>query len=398
MFRGKKILVGITGGIAAYKTCYLIRMIKKKGGEVKTVLTRSGEKFVTVTTLEAISEEPVAKDLFDPVPARTIQHIDLARWPDCFVVAPATANIIAKAAHGIADDLLSTVIVSYPGKILFAPSMNDVMWKNPQTQDNVKRLRELNHRIIHPDEGDLACDTVGIGRMAEPEAIEKEIAAMIAVSADLYGRKILVTAGGTEEPIDPVRVIGNRSSGKMGAALAGAAAARGADVTLIAGIHRIQLPDNVKTIQVRTSAEMSEAVKVHIGGSDALLMAAAVSDYRPAKMLPKKLKKVAHETLELKLERTEDILLSIGKMKMDAVLVGFSLETDNDLENARKKLTGKNLDLVVMNNPLEEGAGFDVDTNKVTLLEKGKKDESLPLLSKRETADRILDRVVKLLK
>lgn len=398
IFKNKKILIGITGGIAAYKVCYLIRSIRKQGGHVKTILTKSGEQFIAKTTLESLSGEPVAQEIFDRVPTRTIQHIDLARWADCFVIAPATANCIAKTVHGIADNLLSTVILSYPGSILFAPAMNDEMWKNLVTQDNLNRLRELNHIVIPPGVGRLACDAVGIGRMAEPEEIEKAIIKRLGLKQDLKGKKILVTAGSTEEPIDPVRYISNRSSGKMGAALAEAAAARGAMVTLIVGAHTAHLPSDVEIIHALTAREMAKAVKKEYKKHDALIMAAAVADFRPVRVSRGKIKKNSAACLTLELERTEDILGSIGKTKGDTLIVGFSLETDETLKNARKKLTEKNLDMVVMNNPLEPGAGFEVDTNKVTILEKGKKVQELPLLPKREVAEHILDRVVKLLK
>jgi len=397
IFRGKKILIGICGGIAAYKVCWLIRSIKNQGGAVKTVLTRAGEHFVTPVTLEALSGEPAARELFDPAPAKTIQHIDLALWPDCFVIAPATANIIAKAAHGIADDLLSTIIVSYRGALIFAPAMNDAMWENPVTQENVKLLKKRNHVIIDPGTGALACDTAGPGRMAEPDDIERRLIAALGIRRDLAGRRLLITAGGTREPIDSVRCITNRSSGKMGAALAEAASARGAEVTLIAGSHTAPLPGGMTIVGVETAAEMAAAVKREIRRHDVLIMAAAVADYRPVRPAAGKIKKERAEKLELRLERTEDILKSAGRGKGGRVLVGFALETDNGIKNARRKLEDKNCDLIVLNNPLEAGAGFETDTNRVTLIEKGRRARSLPVMPKREAADRILDRIVHLL-
>ena len=394
IFRDKKILIGITGGIAAYKVCLLIRSIKKQGGKVKTILTRSGEQFVTRATLEALTEESVARDIFEDGTSGTIQHIGLARWPDCFVIAPATANSIAKAAHGLADDLLSTVIVSSKSSILFAPAMHDEMWKNRVTRDNVKKLVTLGHEIIPPEFGPLASDAVGMGRLAEPETIEKAIIGKLDLKHDLDNKKILITAGRTEEPIDPVRYISNRSSGKMGAALAGAAIERGASVTVIAGVHNAPLPEGVAVIRAPTAREMSKAVKKEIKKHDALLMAAAVADFRPAKPEKSKIKKGSQQALSLKLEKTEDILSSIKTIRNKTVIVGFSVETQRTITNSRKKLNEKGLDLIVVNNPLEPGAGFDVDTNKVTLLQNGKKAHNLPLLSKREVADHILDRVV----
>ncbi len=398
IFSGKKILIGICGGVAAYKVCSLIRLIIKQGGEVKTILTKSGEKFITQVTLEALSGEPVASDLFATFPAGGIQHIELAKWPDCFLIAPATANILAKSANGIADDLLSTVISAFPGRVLYAPAMNEVMWENPATRENVNTLEKNSNIIIAPDEGELACDTVGKGRLAEPEIIEKEIISFLELKRDFSGKKILVTAGGTEEPIDPVRVIGNRSSGKMGFALAETAHARGAEVTLIVGSFKTRMPVGMKIIKISTAAQMANAVKIEAGRHDALLMAAAVADYRPVVAQKKKMKKGAGENISLQLERTEDILKNIGKNHPDVVLIGFALETDDCEQNALKKLKEKRLDIIVLNNPLEKDSGFDVDTNRVTLFEKGKKAKEFPVMSKRNVADRILDRVAALLK
>ncbi|MFC1564518.1 bifunctional phosphopantothenoylcysteine decarboxylase/phosphopantothenate--cysteine ligase CoaBC [candidate division KSB1 bacterium] len=398
-FRGRKILIGITGGIAAYKICWLIRSIKKQGGEVKVILTKSGEKFVTRTTLETLSGEPVAMDLFDPVPAGVIPHIELTRWADCFLVAPATANIIAKTVNGIADDILSTAILSYPGRILFAPAMNDEMWKNKVTQKNIKKLKKTDHVIIQPVSGELACNTEGIGRMTEPEDIEKQVCEYLDIKTDLAGIKILVTAGGTEESIDPVRFIGNRSSGKMGFALVKAANDRGAEVTLIKGSHSAEIPENVNIIDALTARDMKKNVEKHLKSNDVLIMAAAVADFRPAKKGKNKIKKDGIKDLSLKLDRTDDILGSVSKRKNNKIIVGFALETENAQSNARKKLKEKSLDIIILNNPLDKGAEFGSETNKVTILEKsGKKTTELPVLPKYEVAGLILDRVRSLLK
>ncbi len=393
IFRNKKILIGITGGIAAYKIPYLVRTIKTRGGEVKTILTGSGEQFVTKTTLATLSEEPVAYDVFDSEVPDKIQHIDLARWADCFVIAPATANIFAKAAHGIADDILSTIIVSYKGSILFAPAMHDEMWKNCVTQDNIKKLLKQGHEIVPPEFGSLASDSVGMGRLAELETIEQAIIKKLNLKLDLTGKKILITAGRTEEAIDPIRYISNHSSGKMGAALAEAAAERGAAVTVIAGIRTVPFPGEASIIEAPTTHEMAKAVKRELNNNDVLLMAAAVADYRPKKSSKEKIKKGSANVLSLELETTEDILGSIKERKKNTFVAGFSVETQNEIANSRKKLTEKNLDLIIVNNPFEPGAGFDVDTNRVTLLETGKKAQHLPLLSKRDVADRIFDRI-----
>jgi len=399
---GKHILIGITGSIAAYKICYLIRSIKNQGGCVKTILTRSGTHFITRTTLETLSGEPVAFDMFEPMSSHRIPHIELARWVDCFVVAPATANIIAKTVHGTADDLLSTVILAHPGTIIFAPAMNEAMWNNPVTQANVRRLQELGHWIVSPAVGELACGEEGIGRMADPKEIEKTIITKLDLVAsgnkpDLKDKKILVTLGRTEEPIDPVRYISNRSSGKMGSAIAEAALSRGADVTIIAGVHTALLPQRVKIINVQTAQEMADTVIKEFKNYDVLIMAAAVADYRPIHTAKQKIKKsVSRLTLEL--EPTEDILARIAQKKKNIFVVGFSLETNNEIENARKKLKEKHLDMIVVNNPLEPGSGFETDTNRVIIIERGKKPLELPLLPKQTVADRIIDRVVLLLK
>ncbi len=395
---GKNFLIGVTGGIAAYKTCYLIRLIKKLGGEVKTILTRSGEQFVTRTTFEALSGEQVAVDLFEPVQGDTIQHIDLARWADCFIIAPATANIIGKTTSGIADDLLSTVISAYPSNIIFAPAMNDEMWKNKVTQENIKKLTDLNHVIVQPGTGDLACDTVGEGRMAEPDIILEKTLDFLNIRDDLEDKKILVTAGGTREKIDPVRYIGNRSSGKMGIALAEAAKARGADVTLISSNCTVEIPPGFKVLSVDTAAEMAKAVKKEFKKNDILIMAAAVADFTPDEFAAEKIKKDNIKDPVIKLKITEDILSAVSKKKGSKITIGFALETENEIENALQKLSKKNLDLIVINNPKERGAGFDHDTNIVTLISKeGKVPQKFPVLTKREIGDIILDELVKII-
>ena len=397
LFYKKKILVGITGGIAAYKVCFLVRSIKKQGGEVKTILTKAGERFVTKTTLETLSEEPVATDTFEPSSNEATLHIDLARWSDCFVIAPATANIIAKSANGIADDLLSTVILAHSGSIVFVPAMHTEMWENPATQRNIKLLRKMGHEVMPPGIGALARDKEGVGRMAEPEEIESYIVNRLGLKEDLKGKRILISAGRTEEAIDPVRYISNRSSGKMGVALAEEALTRGAEVTIIAGIHNTQLPGEAAIIHTDTAQKMAAAVKKEVDKHDVLIMAAAVADYRPVNPVKSKIKKSKRGNLSIELEPTEDILGSLGKKKTNVVMVGFSVETDNVINNSRKKLSDKNLDLIILNNPLEPGAGFDVDTNIVTLIEKNKKPVKLPLLPKREVARHILDRVIHLI-
>jgi len=364
---------------------------------VKTILTKAGEQFVTRTTLETLSEEPVATDTFEPPSNNAILHIDLARWSDCFVVAPATANIIAKAANGIADDLLSTVILAHSGSIVFVPAMHTEMWNNPATQRNIKLLNKMGHVVMPPGKGALARDKEGIGRMTEPEEIESFIVSRLGLKNDLIGKKILITVGRTEEAIDPVRYISNRSSGKMGAALTEESLSRGAKVTVIAGAHNTHMPEDAFIINTKTAQKMAAAVKKEVIKHDVLIMAAAVADYRPVNREKSKIKKIKTGRISIELEPTEDILGSLSKIKQKSVIVGFSVETDNIINNSRKKLIDKNLDLIILNNPLEKGAGFDVDTNIVTLIEKNKKPLKLPILPKSEVARHILDRIVKLM-
>lgn len=402
MFTGKKILIGISGGIAAYKTCYLIRSIRKQGGEVRVILTSAGEKFITPVTLEGLANQPVATDTFDSSVYGPFPHIDLPKWADCFLVAPATSNILAKTAHGISDDLLSTAITAHKERVIFAPAMNDGMWDNPATQKNLEQIREFGHKIILPGSGDLACETVGTGRMAEPDEMESELKRFLGLSEELKGRKILVTAGGTREPIDPVRYIGNRSSGKMGKAIAETARSMGAEVILIMGPNSVHSPEGISIINVTTAAKMADAVNAEVDAADALIMAAAVADFRPAVASSSKIKKDGKTALTLELEKTEDILGSLAKRyarkKNRPVIAGFALETENESENAKKKLDKKGLDLIVMNNPLVPGAGFEVDTNRITIIERVKRSKKLPLMSKHEAARHILNRISALLK
>ena len=390
MLKDKHILIGITGGIAAYKVTYLIRDLKKRGAEVKTVVTESGKRFISELTVETLTGNAVYGDIF--VKTDSVPHIDLARWADCFIICPATANFLAKCATGIADDLLSTLILSYERKVLFAPSMNTVMYLNRVTQENLKKIRKAGHIIIEPESGELACKEEGIGRLAEPETIVTHIEKYFNLQKDLSGKKILITAGRTEEPIDPVRYISNHSSGKMGYALAEAARNRGAQVTLISGPASVLPPGDVPFIPVQTARQMADAVKKEFDKNDILVMAAAVSDYRPAVISNQKLKK-DKEQLQIELVKNEDILASIGKIKGEKITVGFSLETEDEMNNGLKKLKSKNLDLIVVNNPLVEGAEFGGDTNVAALIDKNEKTESLPKMTKGELAEIILSKI-----
>jgi len=389
-FDGKKILLGITGGIAAYKSVYLLRLLKTEGADVRVVMTEAAQQFVAPLTFEALSENPVHIRMFDTGGQKgtvsPIEHIDLAKWPDLVVVAPTTANTLSKIVGGGADDLLSSIIAAYDGTTILVPSMNDVMWNNPATQENVRVLSQRGYRVIPPASGDLACGYPAEGRMAEPDEILEFIKALY--SSDFASLRVLVSVGGTEEDLDPVRVITNRSSGRMGFAIAEAARDRGAQVTVVVGRVSVPPPIGVRVIHVRTSDQMAGALKTAFVETDVLVMAAAVSDYKIASPLSHKKKKGSSWTIEL--TATEDILQSIGKMKGKRFIVGFALETEDIEQRAKEKLSRKNCDLLVVNNPLEEGAAFEHDTNAVTIYNgKGKVAET-GLKSKREIADLIL--------
>jgi phosphopantothenoylcysteine decarboxylase/phosphopantothenate--cysteine ligase len=362
---GKKILLGVTGGIAAYKAVYLLRLFKRAGAVVRVVMTEAACEFVTALTFESLSENPVHIRMFGEQSSGTvspIEHIDLAKWPDAVVVAPCTANTIAKFAHGKADDLLATLVTAYGGRVVIAPAMNDGMWHNEANQQNLVELSNRGFVVVPPEKGDLACGYEATGRMAEPEAIYALVENLLA--SEFAGVHVLVSAGGTEEDIDPVRVISNRSSGKMGFAVAEAARDMGADVTVVTAGTAVAPPHGVRVVRVRTSAEMSEALGQQFDGTDVLVMAAAVSDFRPA--LPSD-SKIKGDTLELELTRNEDILASLGEKKGGRVIVGFALETDDLETNTMEKLRKKNCDLMVLNDPREEGAAFAHDTNVVTI-------------------------------
>jgi phosphopantothenoylcysteine decarboxylase/phosphopantothenate--cysteine ligase len=394
MLKGKKIVLGVTGGIAAYKAAELVRELVRGGAEVFVVMTRSAREFITPLTFQTLSGNKVATELFSLIEESEIGHISLADRADILVIAPATANIIGKIAGGIADDLLTAVVMATKAPVLLAPAMNVHMWENPICQENIQKLRGRGYRFIDPAAGELACGYEGKGRLAEIPAIVEEIRSILS-PGDLSGETLLVTAGPTEEPIDPVRFLSNRSSGKMGFAVARAACLRGAQVILVSGPSALSTPPRVKFIPVRTAVEMREAVLENLKEASVLVMAAAVSDYRPRRTSPEKIKKSKAE-LTLSLELNPDILSEAGKKKGRRLIIGFAAETENLLANARKKLAEKNLDLIVANDVSLPGAGFAVDTNMVKLIDRSGKIEELPLMSKEETADRILDRIVQL--
>ncbi len=396
LLQGKRIVLGVTGGIAAYKSCELVRALKRQGAEVRVVMTKAAEHFVRPLTFETLSENPVLTDLFPTVGKGGTVHIEIARWPHVVVIAPATANCVAKVAAGIADDLLTTLITATTAPVIFCPAMNKEMYAKPVFRQNMEQLKRLGYTFVEAEVGELACGEEGWGRLADLERIMDAIKAVALGSRELAGRRILVTASRTEEDIDPVRFVTNRSSGKMGFALAEMAALMGARVQLITGPSAERPFAGVSCQRVRTSAEMAEAVRSALPDAEVLIMAAAVADFRPKQVSPHKLKK-GLERVALELERTEDILATAGRHKGERVLVGFAVETEHEIENAQAKLTAKNLDIIVLNNPTEPGAGFGTDTNKVTLIKRDGTIQKLPLMSKREVARAILLEVARFL-
>jgi len=394
MWEGRRILVGVTGGIAAYKAAELIRAIRRRGADVKVVMTEAATKFVSPLTFETLSGNEVSWKLF-PERKWDVGHVRLAEWAEVLVVAPATANFLGKAAGGVADDLLTTVVLAARCPVVVAPAMDAFMWANPVVQENVRKLKDLGYKFVGPEEGELASGLTGKGRLADLGRILDAIGEALEDVRLLAGRKVLVTAGRTEEDIDPVRLITNRSTGKMGYALAEAARTMGAEVVLVSGPTDLEVPWGVRVVRVRSAEEMRDAVLENFGWCDVLAMAAAVADFRPAKVSPKKIKK--EEGLVLKFERTPDILAEVAKEKGERFIVGFAVETEDEVEGGKRKLREKNLDLIVVNNPTVEGAGFGWDTNVATLIDRNGRVEELPRMSKRELARRIWRKVAELL-
>lgn len=396
--KGKRVLLGVTGSIAAYKAADLVRRLKAVGAEVVVMMTQAATKFITPLTLESLSDNRVAAELFPSDRRGGMHHISLAEWADLVLVAPATANVIGKVASGIADDLLTTVIMATVAPVCFAPAMNTNMFRNPVVSQNIRKLEDLGYKFISPEVGELACGAVGEGRLAEVGRIVDFVVDILCRSTELEGKTVLVTAGRTEEPIDPVRYISNYSTGKMGYALAEAARSRGAEVVLISGPSYLTPPWRVEVIHIQTAAEMAEQVFRNLPRTDVVIMAAAVADFRPKSQVHRKIKRAEQAELILELERNPDILQQVGQMKGDRIVVGFALETGDGVENAKRKLVEKNLNLIVLNDPTVEGAGFGTDTNVVTLIDERGKVEALPKLSKREVAERILDEVVRMIR
>lgn len=386
------VLLGITGGIAAYKTPWLVRLLVQWDMDVRCVLTRAATEFVTPLTLATVSNNPVHHSMWSHPSQPGVEHIVLADEVDVAVIAPATANIIGKLAGGIADDLLTTVFTAVQCPVLICPAMNVNMYRNRIVQRNIRTLKESGWHVLEPDEGWLACGWVGEGRMPEPEIIAEEIRRLV-TTADLAGERILVTAGPTEEPLDPVRLLTNRSSGRMGVAIARRAAMRGAEVTLVAGPLKVPPPHGVPHIGVRTAQEMYDRVMERFSGVDVVIKAAAVADFRPADATVEKVEK-SNIRPTIDLLPNPDILMTLGGMKrVDQVLVGFAAETTDVLRKGREKLKAKNLDMLVLNDVTKPGAGFDYDTNIVRFLHRSGEEEPLDIMPKEQVADLILDRV-----
>lgn len=395
-----RITMGVTGGVAAYKAAELVRLLQQDGFTVEVVMTRGAREFVAPLTFAALSGQKVITDLFGNTEKEAnlesaIEHIAVAQRTDLLLVVPATADIIAKFARGIADDFLSTLYLASTAPVVVAPAMNVNMWNHPATQENIRKLRERGVNVVEPDEGYLACGMVGAGRLAGHEEILAAVRGTLHTTKDLAGETVLVTAGPTCEDLDPVRYLTNRSSGKMGYAVAQAAARRGAKVVLVSGPTTLETPAGVRRVDVRTAEQMLAAVTKEFGGCSIGIFAAAVADYRPTEKSKDKIKK-ADGDLTLQLEPTVDILREMARTKGDKFIVGFAAETGNLEQNARKKLTAKNLDLILANDVTAEGAGFDHDTNEVSLFFRDGRDMALPKMSKTEVAQRVLDEIVRL--
>ena len=395
MLKGKNVLLGVTGGIAAYKTADLASKLIKQHANVDVIMTKNATEFITPLTFESLTHTKCVTDTFDRNHPWEVEHIALADKADVLVIAPATANCIAKLAHGIADDMLTTTALACTCPKIIAPAMNTKMLENPATQRNLKTLEEDGYIIVTPGDGYLACGTVGKGRMEEPANILEEILHVMAYPKDMEGKKVLVTAGPTREAIDPVRYISNHSTGKMGVALAKVAAGRGAEVTLVAGPLEVEVPGYIHVVDVTSAEDMFREVTTLAADQDIIIKAAAVADYTPAVVAEDKVKKGdADANLALPLTRTKDILKYLGEHKKEnQILCGFCMETKDLLENARKKLESKNLDMICANNLKVAGAGFGVDTNVITMITKEKETE-LELMSKEEAAYRILSELL----
>ena len=397
MLKGKNIVLGVTGGIACYKACELASLLIKQHADVTVIMTENATKFVTPITFEQLTGNKALIDTFDRNFVHTVEHISVAEKADMVIIAPATANIAAKLAHGIADDMLTTTVLACTCPKAIAPAMNTAMYNNPVTQDNLATLRRYGWEVIEPDSGRLACGSVGKGKLPSPESLLEVVLHTAAHEKDMEGLNVLVTAGPTREALDPVRYITNHSSGKMGYAIAKAASRRGASVTLVSGPVVLPRPSYMDVIDITSAKDMYEAVTANSGKADIIIKAAAVADYRPATIADNKIKK-SDDDLSIPLERTTDILKELGANKKSGqFLCGFSMETENMIENSKAKLTKKDLDMIAANNVKVEGAGFGTDTNILTLITSDDMKE-LPIMSKDEAADCLLDEILKKIK
>lgn len=392
MLKGKHVLLGVTGSIAAYKIANLASMLVKLNADVHVIMTKNAEQFISPITFETLTGNKVIDDTFERNSGYHVAHIAMAAEADVVMIAPATANVIAKLAHGIADDMLTSTMLAVTAPILLSPAMNTHMYENPITQENIQKIKDLGYKLIEPASGYLACGDTGKGKMPEPEILLDCILQEIACEKDMAGKKVLITAGPTRESIDPVRYITNHSTGKMGYALAENAARRGAEVTLVSGPTQLKKPRFVKVADVTTAEEMYQAVEKEFDRQDIVVMSAAVADYRPEVVAENKIKKSDGE-MKIPLERTKDILGTLTPRKKQQFICGFSMETENMLENSRAKLKKKNLDMIVANNLKVAGAGFGTDTNVVTIIT-GDSCEELPIMTKEEVAGAIFDRIL----
>jgi len=399
MLKGKNVILGVTGGIAVYKAADLVSRLIKEGASVDVIMTESAQKFVTPLTFQTMAQSKVHTDLFGLLDYVDVEHITLAKKADVIVVAPATGNTIAKIANGVADNMLTTVILASTAKIIFAPAMNTNMFLNPITQENIKKLEALGHEFVPPGEGRLACGDIGPGKMAEPADIVEYIRFSL-VEKDMTGKKVIVTAGPTIEPLDPVRYITNHSSGKMGYAIAREAASRGAETILISGPTSIPEPKGVKVIKVDTTQNMLDAIGEYFDTCDILIKAAAPSDFKPERVSTTKIKKIPGDNsgITVKFDKNPDIAAYYGQKKTNQIIIGFAAETDNILEYASRKLKEKNLDFIVANDVTMKGAGFKGDTNIATIIENNGQQTQYPLMSKDQLSKEILNKAMEIIK
>ena len=390
----KTVVLGVSGGIAAYKACDVVSRLRKENIQVNVIMTKHATEFVSALTFQSISQNPVAVEMFEPVTNWDIEHISLAKKADIFLIAPATANVIGKIANGIADDMLSTTVMATKAPVVIAPAMNTNMYENPVTQANIQKLKDLGYIFIEPGYGRLACGDLGPGKLAEPDLIVENIKFLLNKTDELKGKNVLVTAGPTQEAIDPVRYITNKSTGKMGYALAYQAALMGAKVTLVTGPTNLEIPFGIsEVIKVKSAQQMYEAVTSSFDEMDIVIKSAAVADYKPKNISDSKIKK-SDSDLVLELDRNKDILFELGKLKTKQVLVGFAAETDDLIANAQKKLAKKNLDFIVANDLKQEGAGFAGDTNIAKLLFADGNIQELPIMTKNQLSKEIYDKII----